>query len=951
MRTSPLEIVGREGELAALDRALPPAARAKSRVVAVSGEPGIGKSILLAELRRRAEQRGYATLEGRGTEFERDVPFGVVIDALDRRVAATERRRLESLGEECLAELASVLPSLPGPPLASGLQAERFRAYDALRVLLGELAGKHPLLLVLDDLHWADEASIEFVCHLLRQQPSCPVVLGLGYRSAGAPSRLVEAMAELEGDEALIALPLAPLSEPAAETLLGDEVAPDDRRALYVASGGNPFFLTELVRAGARRRGGPAPAGVAAAIREELADLTPDAALLLRAASVAGEPVPLELAAKIAELDAERTRGALRELVDHELLRETDVPTRLRFRHPIVRQAIYEDSGEGWRIGAHARAARALAEEDAPATTRAHHVERSARWGDEEGIAVLTDAAHLAAARAPATAATWLSAALRLLPPAASPDRRLSLLVPLAGALGASARYGDARASLIEALDLVPEELVVVRARLVGAVARLDHMLGRHTEARSLLFETLHLLAERSEIGVAALHLELAVDYWLAPDWVRMREHAELALDESRALDEPVLSAAAAAILGLAAYYLGDTQTAERSIREASPAIDGLSDGALAGRIEALLCLGHAELGMEHYAAAAEHLERGIAIARSTGQNPWFVLLMCLFGVTELWRGRLDAAARTAVAAAESAQLSAREPLIWARTLQCWVATLRGDILGAVRLGEQAVDLLGGSSEFIFGWLAHCCLGAALLEAGEPVRAKQEILDNAGGPSLALVEPSWHTRWYEVLALAELGVGDVNAAEEWVRRAEANALELGLVGRLADAARARAAVELARGSHDRALTAARDAVELLAEVGRTVDGARAGILLGRALVGSGDQAGAEEELKRAHAVLDACGAHRYRDEAARELRRLGHRVARPAGRRVTAAGDLTPREREVAELVARGRTNHEIADDLFMSNKTVETHLSRIFEKLAVSSRSALASAIERGRG
>jgi len=241
-------------------------------------------------------------------------------------------------------------------------------------------------------------------------------------------------------------------------------------------------------------------------------------------------------------------------------------------------------------------------------------------------------------------------------------------------------------------------------------------------------------------------------------------------------------------------------------------------------------------------------------------------------------------------------------------------------------------------------------LGAALLEAGEPLRAKREILDNAGGPSLPLIERSWRPRWYEILALAELGTGDIEAAEEWVRHAETTALDLGLVGRLAEAARARAALELARDAHDRALVAARDAVELFEEVGRPVDEARARTLVGRALVASSDRAGAEEELKRAHASLDDCGAHRHRDEAARELRRLGRRVARRATRRATATDDLTPREREVAELVARGRTNHEIADDLFMSSKTVETHLSRIFEKLSVSSRSALASAIERAR-
>jgi DNA-binding NarL/FixJ family response regulator len=489
----------------------------------------------------------------------------------------------------------------------------------------------------------------------------------------------------------------------------------------------------------------------------------------------------------------------------------------------------------------------------------------------------------------------------------------------------------------------------VVRARLVGSIARMDHKLRRHSRARALLDQALAQLEARSGSGITVLRLELAIDSWLTGDWRRMAATAEQALAEARASADPLLIGTAAAIFALAMYFDGETDRAAALVDESANSLDPLPDASLAARVEALMCLGHAELGIERFAAASAHLERGIAIARSTGQNSWFAMLTCVLGVTELRRGRLASAERTGEEAFEAAILAEDEPQIWALTLQTWIATAQGQLDRAIALGERAIELESRAESLGFRWTPHCSLGAAVLEAGDPTRAVAEILGHAGGPGLDAIERTLRPRYFELLALAQIAEGDLIAAEVSVHRAERTAAGLRLKGRTAEARRARAAVELARGAPAIAERAAREAARLFEAVERPVDCARAQVILARALAASGERAAAESLLERAHAGFDDCGAVRDRDAAARELRRLGRRVARPGSHRAAGRiGPLTRREREVAELAARGASNREIADELFISPKTVEAHLARTFAKLGIRSRAALATAIER---
>lgn len=239
------------------------------------------------------------------------------------------------------------------------------------------LGASDRIVLALDDLHWADDASLELIAHLLRRPPRRGVMLVVAYRPAPRRLVLVDALAGAARDGVVVELALGALTRAEAGRLLGDELTESAREGLFVQSGGNPFYLQELAR-GSPPPVANVPRSVALALDHEVRALPDDAELLVRAAAVVGDPMVLDVAVAAAGLQDSAALPALDTLLASALLVATDVPRRYRFRHPLVRRAVHDTTAEGWRLGAHARAALALEEHGGSLAARAHHLERCA---------------------------------------------------------------------------------------------------------------------------------------------------------------------------------------------------------------------------------------------------------------------------------------------------------------------------------------------------------------------------------------------------------------------------------------------------------------------------------------------------------------------------------------------------------------------------------------------
>jgi ATP/maltotriose-dependent transcriptional regulator MalT len=952
----PEDPVGRQPELERLGDALDELDRGTSGCLAVEGEPGIGKTRLLTALRGRADDRRHLVLAGSAAEFERDLPFGVWVDALDAYVASQDLDARDDVDPELLGDLAGVLPSLRGNGAARG--DERYRVQRAIRALLELLARDKPLVLVLDDLHWSDAASIDALVALLRRPPAGRVLLALGYRSGKVPPTLAAALAA----PSVTIIELGPLGEAECAVLAGERLDAAQRAAIYEQGGGNPFYTLQLAQTTAPpsptatgdrlARDAGVPRVVAAALVEELDGLSADARTLLSSGAIAGDPFEPELGYAIAELVPQEGVVALDELLDARLLVTTDVPRRFAFRHPLVRRAVYESSKGGWRLVAHARAAVALAEQGASPAARAHHVEQSASRGDAAAIALLLDAGDADAPRAPASAAHWYAAALRLIPEADA-AARLRTLTNLARALEVTGDLDRSAAALLEAIELVPADDVALRLRLISACAACENFLGRHKPAAQRLVAALDALPDqRSREAVTAL-LDLTAGAFFTLDEERMCELAGRALAISRGLDDPPLTATAAAVLAHASATAGRVDAARASADEASATLDTLTDDILARHLDAMNRLAWAEYMIERYDDSIRHVERGVTVARATGRGQFLPLIIGAQALSEMSRGELAKAAALQDEAVEAAELAANDYVSTsALTVAATVATPAGDLEAVRRFAEAAVACVEGVEGGRMAAMARARLAVTLRELGESASATEGLVAAAGGWALPAVPPPWRVLYLEALTRADLEAGSVEAAAAHAELAAATAAEAGLPLAAAIAQRARAAVDLVEGRADAAATLALASADGADRAGARVEAARSRVLAGRALIAAGDRAQAVALLRAAERELDECGALRDRADARREMRRLGARTEPrgPSGADGGGLDSLSRREREVAILITERKTNKEVAGELFLSEKTVESHLRNIFAKLGASSRVDVARAVERGQ-
>jgi DNA-binding CsgD family transcriptional regulator len=914
---------GREAELQAIDGALEAAADGAWRPLVLVGESGIGKSALVAAAGARADARGMRVVAGRAAEHERDVPFGLVVDALDDEAARVSGPRLNAAGPE----LRAVLPSAgdaPAVPVETAGAGERFLYHRALRSFVELLGRERPVAVVLDDVHWADAASLEWVLHVLRRPPNAPGALIVAMRPGDAASRVLQALGG-GGDHFV----LPPLTRDTALAALEEMGAVGDRALaakIAAEAGGNPLFLRELARAA----GGPGdrlPATVAAAVQQELHDLRPDTRRLLEGAAVAGDPFDAELAAVAADVPAREALAALDALVAADLVRGAD-GAAFTFRHPLVRRAIYDTTPPGWRIGAHERVAGLLAERGAAPSLRAYHVERFALTGDEAALGLLEQAAAADMSSSPATAAHWYGTALRLLPGGAS-AHRMRLQVPFADALAAAGRLAEAIEVYDEALafDALPS-----RVEVATKAAQVEQLLGRDTAARRRLEQAVEAAAGRDH---AMLDLELASVAFMLGDIEAMVRNARRGLEHSEDDD-----AGARAIVEAVEAFLGLwSQAPERALLERAErrALE-LPDDAPP---DPFAWVGRISFAWDRFGPAAVLLERASGAARRVHRDIGLPYVRATLALALVY----DMQPRRALEWAEAAEDGARLQGVPSQAGQGAVArALVLDLLGrsgeAVAAAGESLELLESVEPSVFNATA-VAMNTALIHEHDPERLLHHVLPLFDGEGEPLGRP---TSLLRPLVAAALATDRRTDAEALVERIEALVERAGgLPAATVRLTCARAELLLAGDEPARAVELARSAVALGEREEVRLDTTRARIVLARALSRAGDRAGAVAELERVFVDAGRSGAERLASEAARELRRAGARVS-GAVRRATGGGDeLSDREREIAELVAEGRSNKEVAAALFLSGKTVENHLSRIYAKLGVRSRTELA--------
>ncbi|RFS82890.1 LuxR family transcriptional regulator [Actinomadura spongiicola] len=977
-------LVGRQDVLHAFDEALDATAADSFRFLALVGEPGAGKTRLLTELWNAADARKLGILAGRAAEFEQEMPFGAVVDALDDHL----EEHIGDLSPTTVRLLAPVFPALSaalhdgehtglhdGPRPNEATHAEprpspagaapdntpvaRYQLYRAVRHLLEQVAAPSGLVLILDDVHWADDATIELLDHLVRHPPRASVLIALAYRPAQASARLaalVQASLQAVGGSRL---PVRPLTQDEVAELLGPGVSGTRCRELYKASGGNPFYLEALARTreplAAGDTEGELPPAVRAALQLELSGLSPEAQLIAQSAAVAADEFTPMLAAAAAQVSEQEALAALDELVARDIVRPR--AERFRFRHPLVRHAAYRSAAAGWRLAAHGRIATYLTEIGAPAAVRARHLERSGRVGDRNAIATLVEAARAFATQAPTTAAHWLQSALSLMPTtgaAAEADgtaddpalpSRLELMMELARVQTVGGHLTEGRETARNVLRMLPPDDYERRARAARLAALMERQLGRPHEARALLLDELRRMPDPRSPAAVPLRMRLVAERMMRIDFRAAQAVLDLMPDNSEDW-EPSLKLAVAAVRPMPALAAGRVQDAIRYLEAADRLTNAAPDEHLAEWMDAIAWLCWAETFMGQFHNAADRFQRAVAIARSTGQLYIVTNLMAGLARAHGMLGRLEEAAAAAEESVEEARLlNSGQQLVFALTQQSLVTGWSGDNGTALRHAEEAIEVGAGVGEW-WGSMARYAHATALLGLGRPDEAAEAFERAVSGP----LDQRTQLSISEMMAGVEAARGRADAAARWVKRTE----HLIIPGLDAHNALARLARAHALQPTD-AAQAAREALaaaETFEEAGHRIDVGRARLRAGQAHAEAGDRTAARAQLRLAAEIFSGCGARALHAQVVREQRRLGVRVpakGSKGGRNSRLPGGLSKREYEVASLVVEGCTNSQIADRLYVSIRTVETHLSHIFAKFGVSSRVGVVNALTRG--
>lgn len=924
-------LLEREAEIDALQAAARNAGEGSGRLVVVAGPGGIGKSRLLAAGRASAKAQGLRVLSARCSELERSFPFGAVRQLFEPLLRAEPD---DALFEGAAALAAPLFEPGSGAP---DDEDTLFSRLHGLHWLVANLAAREPLLLSVDDAHWADEASLRFLTFLATRIAELPAVLLVGTRPADDPTADPAVGALLTDPEALQLRP-PPLSEAAVARLLEGDEPPDEAFVLacHEATGGNPFLLRELLTAiaaeGLAPRGSAVervrslgPAGIATTIGLRLQRLAPAAVDLARALAILGDGVDVRTAAAFAGLEEPDALEAARVL---EAAGVAGAEEGLRFVHPIVRQSVYRSLTAVERGEGHAEAARFMAARGAAPDVVAAHLLQAPPRGDAEAVRALRAAAARAEALGdPLAAAEQLRRALAEPPP---DDERAAVLLAL-GRAAARAGLADAAEHLEACLALEPEPDVLVTA--AETLAELRQFSGRPDLAADVVEPAIGRLGADSPGGrrltaalISAAHVSVPARRRLLP-WIgRLSDPGTPAATREEFV-------ALSGLAGLAIMDHNDGRTAaDRGLRALAAPLPDWPDAAARS---VRFCLAVALMGAEEFNAAEALLGRMLDAGRRAGARGTVASVTLLRALVRYRSGHVALAEADAVTGIE----------------------LLPEAHGAEMMADAgtAAAVLAGIERERPPATLQAILEDTPYTRDPDILPYTQILLARGTLHQAAGEHAQALRAFEACDRDEPGWASNTPSIVWWRSGAA--LSLHALGREDEAlALAREELELARaaGPLARSIGIAERAVALVGPAAERAAGleaaaqtladipleqARALVDLGGELRRGGDRRGARDALTRAHALSERVGATRLAKLARHELRAAGARPTLTAGHGLSG---LTPAERRVAELAGAGQTNREIAQTLFVSEKTVETHLARVFRKLDLSSRRQL---------
>jgi DNA-binding CsgD family transcriptional regulator len=935
-----LHLLDREPDLAEIRECIDMAVAGDGCTVVLEGPAGIGKTALLGATIELAQQSGMAALTTRCGELESSLPWGAVRGVFEPVLAIASRSERRMLLSDAAASAGVALRSDGGhtaPRRADALGA----ALHGLYWLTANIAATGSVVVAVDDVHWADKPSLRWLAYLAARLDGLPVLLVTTVRPGepGTPSGSISAIMRT----ARVIQPSA-LSREATGVLvrgaLGDEASADLCESCHLATGGNPFLLRCLLvelqdngdlwdRATTESVTEIHSEAISRATVARLARLPDPARQLASAIAVFGSSCSLRDAAAIAGLDDDAAIVAADALAAQGVIGESEP---LEFVHPIVRTAVYDEIPSHRRVRWHARAADLLDAAEAPVDEIAVHLLPLAPSGDSRLVGILRSAATVALdAGAPDSAVQCLTRALAEPPPAGA---RVAILRELGNA-EASLQMPAAVEHLQEALSsssqpserveiarelAVPlmhsghmTEAVEVLERATGEFAALDRELRLELEADIIGARRLHpalrqaalerietLRAARYEgrtfgerVALSAVELEPGSPDGKASEAM---ECAERALGDGRLLaeagvDAPAFWYAATALILADAFDPAD-RVLETALSE-SRTQDSTVGLSLGFAFRALLRYRTGRLADAE--ADARH-----ALAMSPGAR-WAASVYALLFLIEilLERGRPEEAAQAVAESGLDAETSSMLPLL------------------LVRHGRGRVKIVLGDAD---AGLADMRSAAAELEAG------------AFPPQL------WPWRSTHALALAAAG-------EEARRLADQELLLAGAFearGPLGISLRVRGLVE--SGAADLALL--QQAVVLLRGSGAVLEEARALVDLGAALRRAGRRSDSIVSLREGLSLAHQCGASALAVRAREELVTAGARPRRDA---LDGRDALTASELRTAQLAADGRTNREIAQALYVSLRTVETHLTHTYQKLGIRSRDELPGALAAG--